>query len=103
MSGTRGKPSNPAWMTTADVAEMFGVHPTSVRRGARLGLIDAVQFGPHGHLRISRESVERLLAFPKNGGTRATRAVEADEGDAASVRSASDASSHLQGTEGRHE
>lgn len=52
-----------AGLSVGEVAEMLGgVHPETVRRYLKAGLLRALPRLPKGHRRIVRESVEELMA-----------------------------------------
>ena len=63
-------------MTSAQVAEMLGVGPTSVKRWADSGLLPCVRT-PGGHRRFLREEVERFLQREANGWSLDTSDVNA--------------------------
>jgi excisionase family DNA binding protein len=64
------------FMTSAQVAEMLGVGPTSVKRWADSGLLPCVRT-PGGHRRFLREEVERFLQREANGWSLDTSDVNA--------------------------
>jgi excisionase family DNA binding protein len=45
-----------------ETADFFDVHPQTVRRWIRAGLVPATRVGPLGDFKIPRAAVERLLA-----------------------------------------
>jgi excisionase family DNA binding protein len=44
-------------LTTAEVARLFNVSPTTIRRWAQLGKLRAVRYSPHGPLEFERREV----------------------------------------------
>lgn len=54
----------PELLTTAEVARMLRVVPSTVQRWAQLGQLPAIRL-PSGGLRFRREDVERLLRREK--------------------------------------
>ena len=47
---------------TTEAAKVLGVHPDTVRRAARAGLIRPVRLGRRGNLRFRLEDIERIVA-----------------------------------------
>ena len=51
-------------LTTNDVARLFGVHASTVRRWSEQGIIKAYRIGPRGDRRFRRDDVA-ILYFEK--------------------------------------
>lgn len=49
------------WLTTAEAAQYLHVHPETVRRWAREGVIPAAKLGNRGGFRFRREDLDRFL------------------------------------------
>jgi excisionase family DNA binding protein len=49
--------SKKTMLTTREVARIFGVHPSTVRRWCEQGKIKASRSGPHGVLMFKREDI----------------------------------------------
>ncbi len=48
-------------LTTGDMARLFSVHGSTVRRWSNQGIIKAYRIGPRGERRFRREDVAALL------------------------------------------
>ncbi|MFH1405272.1 MAG: helix-turn-helix domain-containing protein [Patescibacteria group bacterium] len=48
-------------LSVNEVAELFGVHPETVRRWDNDGKLKAIRVGEGGHRKFRREEVERLF------------------------------------------
>jgi len=55
-------------LTVSEVARLLYVHPNTVRRWERMGVLPAYRLGPRGDRRFRREDVLRFLEqnFPNN-------------------------------------
>ena len=51
----------PELLTVAEVAAWLKVHPNTIRRWAKRGLINAYRIGPRRDRRFARTEVEQLL------------------------------------------
>ena len=49
------------WLTTDEAAQILRMHPETVRRWAREGLIPAAKLGNRGGFRFRREDLDRFL------------------------------------------
>jgi len=50
------------WLTLNEVAEMLNVHPDTIRRWRKLGVIKAYRTGPRGKQRFSRHEITTFLS-----------------------------------------
>jgi PTS system nitrogen regulatory IIA component len=50
-----------AWLTTQEAARYLRVHPETVRRWAREGLIPAAKLGRRGGFRFKRDDLDRFV------------------------------------------
>jgi excisionase family DNA binding protein len=48
-------------LSTGDVARLLNVHPNTVRRWSRDGLLKTYRLGPRGDRRFMREDVQKML------------------------------------------
>ena len=48
-------------LTVGQVSNMLNVHPNTVRRWERQGLLDSYRIGPRGDRRFRHDDVERFL------------------------------------------
>ena len=55
------KGSIPELLTLAEAAEALKVHPNTLRKWDRKGVLKAVRFGQRGDRRYKKEVVQRLL------------------------------------------
>lgn len=53
----RNGESRKTMLTTGDVARIFGVHPSTVRRWCEQGKIKACRAGPRGNWKFKREDI----------------------------------------------
>lgn len=53
--------TNKELLTIGEVAEIFGVHPETLRRWDNEGQLKAIRFGKLGHRKYSRGEIEKLL------------------------------------------
>ena len=68
---TKGVVMDEKWLTVAQVAELLGVKPATVRRWLAEGLLEGVRLpGTRSGWRISQSAVERFLARMKQAGER---------------------------------
>ena len=49
-------------LTIGEVAEIFNVHPETLRRWDKEGKLKAIRIGKLGHRKYSREEIEKLLS-----------------------------------------
>lgn len=49
------------WLTFDEVAEMLNVHPDTIKRWRKLGVIKAYRTGPRGKQRYSRDEIATFL------------------------------------------
>ena len=49
------------WLRTGEAARYLGVHPETMRRWAREGIIPAAKLGNRGGFRFEREDLRRFL------------------------------------------
>ena len=54
-------------LTVAQVADLFGVHPNTIRRWERQGFLNAYRIGSGRHRRFDRKEAENLLNRFFNG------------------------------------
>ena len=60
------KPLVKDFLSVKQLADHLGVHPQTVRRWLRNGLIKTfVQYGPHGHYKIHRSILSSVLNLSK--------------------------------------
>lgn len=68
------------WLTMKQAAESLQVHPRTVERWIRRGLVKASQPVRHGHIRVSAVSIERLRESsrpqPNNSPRRLTNSLD---------------------------
>ena len=50
------------WLTIDEVAEMLNVHPRTIRRWRKLGIIKTHRTGPRGKQRYSRDEIATFLS-----------------------------------------
>lgn len=60
-SSTEQLRSIPSLLTTSEVAELLHVHPNTVRKWHRKGLITAYRVGPRRDRRFERENVKQVI------------------------------------------
>ena len=48
-------------LSTGDVSRLLNVHPNTVRRWSRSGLLKTYRLGPRGDRRFMREDVQKML------------------------------------------
>jgi len=48
-------------LTIREVADMFGVHPETLRRWDNEGKLKAIRIGELGHRKYKREDIEKLM------------------------------------------
>lgn len=53
-------------MKVSEVARLLRVHPTSVRRWQKIGVLEAYRIGPKGSLRFKRENVMKFIDNSKD-------------------------------------
>ena len=51
----------PELLTVSQAARSLGVHPNTVRKWSKQGILKPYRVGPRGDRRFRREDVERLL------------------------------------------
>ena len=66
---TQKKPdlSSRAMLTTGDAAKLLGVHISTARKWAKLGMLESYRIGPRGDRRFKREDIDVFLSGGKNG------------------------------------
>ena len=69
-NGNRKPPSE--LLTVKQVSLRLNVHPNTVRRWAKQGVLNSYRVGPGGHRRFSHFDVERLLKSERPNGHRRT-------------------------------
>ncbi len=52
-------------LTIIEVAEMFSVHPETLRRWDNEGKLKAIRIGERGHRKYRRKEIEKLLSTDK--------------------------------------
>jgi len=55
-------------LTVKEVASILNVHPNTVRRWEKKGLLKSYIIGPHHNIRFSQEDILELLDKSRNGG-----------------------------------
>ena len=55
-------------MTVKEVAAILHVHPNTIRRWEKKGLLKSYSIGPHHNIRFSQEDILELLDKSRNGG-----------------------------------
>jgi len=53
-------------LTVSEVAQMLNVHPSTVRRWEREGLLQSYRFGAKGMIRFKREDVFKFINLATN-------------------------------------
>ena len=61
MLASNNRNSPPELLTVGPAARSLNVHPNTVRRWSRQGLLSSYRVGPRGDRRFRRTDVERLL------------------------------------------
>ena len=54
------KKSLPGLLTITEVSEMLKVHPNTLRKWDKKGILKAVRFGQRGDRRYKKEDIEKL-------------------------------------------
>ena len=60
-SRKEGRSRSETHLTTSDVARLLNVHPNTVRRWSKLGLLKTYRVGPRGDRRFRRSDVQSLI------------------------------------------
>ena len=55
-------------MTVKEVAAILHVHPNTIRRWEKKGLLKSYSIGPRHNIRFSQEDILELLDKSRNGG-----------------------------------
>lgn len=53
--------SLPELLTTREVAELLHIHPNTVRKWYKQGILKGYRIGPRGDRRFPKEEIQRLL------------------------------------------
>ena len=62
MARVSGLHSQPQLLTTAQAAEMLGVHPNTIRNWSDAAMLPTYRIGPRRDRRFKRDDLERFLA-----------------------------------------
>lgn len=55
--------SLPELLTLSEAAKVLKVHPNTLRKWDKKGILKAVRFGQRGDRRYKKEDIERLISF----------------------------------------
>jgi excisionase family DNA binding protein len=55
-------------LTVDEIADLLSVHPSTVRRWEKEGLLKSYRFGPRGFVRFSRSDLTTFIGLRENNG-----------------------------------